>query len=253
MSIRPRELSDDLAALRRADLDAVSVAVVDSGIDATHPDLAGRVVYACDLAAVGRGYVRLRERPPDAADRAGHGTAVASLVAGVAPNARLWDLRVLHADRTGEGVALVSAFEHALRRRASLVCLSVAAAAPFERHLRTLTERAYHQGTVVVAARRNVPLLHDGFPAGFSSVLSVDALPTDDPFALEYRAGEGVDLAAAGRGLRAATPGGGHASVDGTSYAAALVTGHCALLLGRHADLRPFEVKTLLKAHARHG
>jgi subtilisin family serine protease len=253
VSIRARELDEDLEALRSAALQPVPVAIVDTGVDATHPDLAGRVARAWDVAPVGHGHVRVRERAPGAADRAGHGTAVASLVARVAPNARLWDLRALHADRTGEGIAFVSAFEHALRLEVPLFCLSLAVAGTFEARLRALCERAYRQGATVVAARRNVPLLHDGLPAGFSSVLSVDALRSDDPFELEYRAGEAVDFAGAGHGLRVAVPGGGRTRVDGTSYAAAAVTGLCALLLGRHASLAPFELKALLKAHARNG
>jgi len=67
---------------------------------------------------------------------------------------------------------------------------------------------------------------------------------------LRYRAGEVIEYVASGEGIRMAVPGGGHTIRTGTSYAAPLVSGLCALLLGVRPDLRPFEVKALLKARA---
>ena len=251
--IEPRELAARFEEMRAGTLASVRVAVPDSGIDASHPDLAERVESAWDVSAMSAGYVRVRRRRVGAADRAGHGTAVASIVAGIAPNARLVDLRVLDSETHGKGAALVTAFDQALRLGCEVVCMSVAASDEFEPRLRVLCERAYRQGTVVVAARRNFPILHDGAPAGFASVISVDLAHSASLFGLEYRSGAAVEFAATGEGLRVARAGGGYEVVDGTSYAAAAVGGMCALLLGHHPGLRPFEVKTLLKAHAANG
>ena len=238
----------DLGELRRRALAPVVVAIPDSGIDAAHPDLAGRVsaVYDVDMTT---GEVVHAERPSGgAADPLGHGTAVASIVASVAPNARLVDLRVLDEGPRGHGSALVAATRFAIEQRYPVINLSLSASRRFERVLFDLCERAYRNGQIVVAARRNIPLLDEGYPAALTSTVSVDAGPAGSPFDPRYRPGAIGELVAPGEDIRVALPGGGHALRAGTSYAAPAIAGLCALILGAFPDARPFDVKSMLRA-----
>ena len=232
----------DLAA---RDLAPVTVAIVDSGIDATHPALAGRVIEAkrledgqtTDIAEPGNN------------DSYGHGTAVASIIARIAPNARLIDLRVLRPGNKGSGDDLLAGFRTAVHARVPVVNMSLAAPAKFVPQLVALCERAFYQDQVVVAARRNMPISDEGFPAEFACVLGVNNGDLPQPVSLRYRPRQIIELEAPGDAIPVAAPGGGYTTLSGTSFAAPMVTGVCALLLGCFPTLRPHEVRTILCAY----
>lgn len=239
-----------LEELRTRELAPVEVAIPDSGIDAAHPDLIGRVVAAYDVDPES-GLVREAHREAGlAADPLAHGTAVASIVAAIAPNARLVDVRVLDHESRGPGVALISGLRFAVQRRSPVINLSLSASARFARALFELGEQAYRNGQVIVAARRNIPIVDDGYPAVLSSSISVDAGPAGSPYKPLYRPGDVIEFVAPGEEIRVAVPGGDYAVRAGTSYAAPAIAGLCALILGAYPDLRPFEVKAALRAAA---
>src|SRR5690349_13171609 len=87
---------------RRATGRGVSVAIVDSGIDALHPDLAGRVASSVEARIDNKKVVF---DPSDEGDSAGHGTACAGIIAGIAPDAELHSIKVLGAGGLGDGMA----------------------------------------------------------------------------------------------------------------------------------------------------
>jgi subtilisin family serine protease len=240
----------DLEALRDRELAPVEVAVLDSGIDSTHPDLATRVAagYVVDLVDGGP---EIRERSlTENPDPLGHGTGVASIIAAIAPNARLVDYRVLGAANIGAGSAVLAALREAVARRCAVVNLSLAVTAEFAPRLLTLVERAYHQGQVVVAARRNMPLADLGYPAEFSATVSVEADQFATPFKLRYNVDSTIEYVGRGEEVTVAATGGGYTTKTGTSFATPAIAGLCALLLGAFPELRPFEVKAALKAFA---
>jgi len=242
-----KERLQDLAA---AALQSVEVAVLDSGLDASHPDLAGRVVSAHRVDTVD-GRPTVVDVPLGTNNDAyGHGTGVGSIIARIAPNARLVDIRVLGQDNRGSGVALVEGLRFAVGRGSRLVNMSLAASASFAQSIFSLCERAYYRNQILVASKRNMPLTDLGFPAEFSSCISVDNEPLPSPLALLYRPDTQIEYAADGEGVVVAAPGGQYTTVTGTSFATPAVTGLCALIVGAHPDLRPFEVKALLKAFA---
>lgn len=243
-------LSEPLDALARRDLAPVEVAVLDTGVDATHPDLAGRVVAAYRVALEGD-RPRVQEAPSGAnQDLFGHGTAVASIIARVAHNARLVDVRVLDDGNLGSGLALLAGLREVVDRGSRVVNMSLAATAEFAAPLLKLCEAAYRGNQVVVAAKRNMPLADNGWPAELSSCVAVDAEAFPSPFQLQFRAGNPIEYAAQGIDVPVAAPGGGYTTKTGTSFATPVTAGLVALLLGAYPDLRPFEVKTLLKAWA---
>jgi subtilisin family serine protease len=232
----------DLAGRQLAPVD---VAIIDSGIDATHPDLAGRVVAAKRLE---NGEItHLTELVNN--DTYGHGTAVASIIARHAPNARLFDFCVLHPGNRGTSDDLLAGLRLAVHARYRLINMSLAAPAKIATELNALCERAYYQDQVVVAARRNMPVSNQGYPAEFACVLGVDNGELPQPMALRFRPNQMIELEAPGDGILVAAPGGGYTTLSGTSFATPMVTALCVLLLGAFPMLRPADVRTILYAY----
>lgn len=240
----------DLLALELAPVD---VAVVDSGVDALHPALAGRVASAARVEPGRGGHCIVPVAVPTDQDRQSHGTPVAGLVAQVAPNARLHDIRIFDAEDRACGASNLAGFRHAIALRCPVISLTAVGCARDAPELRALCEEAYRQGLVVVAARRNVPKPDLGFPAEFSSCVSVCSGHFRSVYEYRYTGRPPIEFAAWGEGVPAPAARGGMAPVEGTSFAAAVMAGLCALLLGAHPGLAPFEVKTLLKACALQG
>jgi subtilisin len=236
--------------LAKKQLAPVDVAILDSGIDATHPILAGRVVEAYAVETIGGGE-RVVATPDDADnDYFGHGTAVASIIACVAPHARLHDIRVLGRDNSGREEVLNAGLEHAVSKGWRVLNLSLAASYRLRAHLQELCERAYYRGQTVVAARRNVPIGGEGLPAEFSSCIGVGLGPFTPPFHFAFCTGLPIELTAGGEGVTAAARGGGWTAVTGTSFATPAISGLCALLLGAYPDLQPYEIKSILRYRA---
>jgi subtilisin family serine protease len=242
-------ISAHLPDLARRKLRPVDVAVIDSGLDASHPDLAGRVDLAYHVKMVG-GVARLLPISRRSnQDSYGHGTAVASIITRIAPNARLIDVHVLEVGNIGSPEALLRGLEAAVDNRWPVVNMSLATTQAVARRLMPLCERAYFQGQVLVAARRNVPFPDDGYPAAFSSVLGVDSDEIPAPYRYLFKSGS-IEWHASGEWVSVAAAGGGYTAKIGTSFATPVITGVCALLLGAFPDLAPFELKAVLKAHA---
>lgn len=228
-----------LAALHRvATGRGVTVAVIDSKVDAGHPDLAGRIAIAADFTT-GRS---------TAAES--HGTGVAGVIAadagngigiaGIAPEARLLALRACWqgpADTVCDSLSLAKAIQFAIQRKAQVMNLSLSG--PPDRLLATLIGIALARRTTVVAAfDRRQP--DGGFPASLAGVVAV----SDDP---AIAAAQDV-YGAPGRDVPTTLPGGRWALVDGSSYAAAHVAGLIALLR-EHGGTQP----PLLVSARRHG
>ncbi|MDQ3799006.1 MAG: S8 family serine peptidase, partial [Acidobacteriota bacterium] len=105
----------------------VQVAVIDSGIDAAHPQLQGKVVESVEAVSEGK---RVVFTPTDAGDSAGHGTACAGIITSIAPDASLYSIKVLGAGGAGDGQAFLAGLEYAIKRRIRLVNLSLGTTKP---------------------------------------------------------------------------------------------------------------------------
>jgi subtilisin len=232
-------------------LEPVDVAVLDSGVDATHPDLAGRIVASYTVENL-EGRPQWREVPgPADNDVFGHGTAVAGIIAKIAPNARIIDIRVLGPFGEGSADCSVHALRETVRRNCQVVNMSLAMLERFAGDIRPLCEAAWHQGQVLVSAKRNMPRPDLGVPAEFATSISVDTDEFDNPRAFRFQAGEIVEFVACGEAVTVAQKGGGYTTRTGTSLATPVMSGLCAVLLGGFPGLLPFEVRTVLKHHAR--
>jgi subtilisin family serine protease len=243
-------LQEQLSRLADKPLKPVEVAILDSGIDATHPDLAGRVAEAFHFRPEGDGIARAEVAAGTNNDTYGHGTGVASIVARLAPNARLFDLRVLEPGNKGVAACVMAGLRFALERRWRLINLSLAVTEKFSAQLIPLCEKAYFQNQILVASKRNFPFPDVGFPAAYASTIGIEIGRFDSPFQLVFNPEDTIEFTALGENITIASAGGGYTVKSGTSFATPVVTALCALLVGVYPDLRPFEIKSLLKHYA---
>jgi subtilisin len=226
----------------------VKVAVIDSGIDDRHPAvgaLAGGAVMVAD-SSLARG-VRAIEGPHD--DLFGHGTACAAIIRHVAPEAEISSVRVLGERLTGRGVVFAEGIRWAIDHGMRVVNLSLSTSRPdYYGLFHELADEAYFKGTMLVCAVNNVR--GPTYPSQYASVFSVAAHDGTDPFGFDYNPAPPVEFGAPGIDLEVAWLGGRTIRATGNSFAAPHIAGLIARLLGKHPDLTPFQVKTVLLALA---
>ncbi|WP_372671873.1 S8 family serine peptidase [Amycolatopsis kentuckyensis] len=235
----------------------VEVAVLDTGIDAGHPDLAGHVALSKDFT--GKGSVE---------DGAGHGTHVASTIAGsgakyrgVAPDATLAVGKVLDDSGSGTFDQILAGMQWAASEaHARVVNMSLGGGPsdgtdPVSEAVNTLS-RQY--GTLFVVAAGNFGQDESvATPAAADAALAVAAVSKQDvlsPFSSRGpRVGDGAakpDVAAPGESITAAWPGGGYQTLDGTSMASPHVAGSAAILAQQHPDWTADRLKAALTSTA---
>jgi len=226
----------------------VTAAIIDSGVDVTHPDLAGRVVESVE-ARVEKNKVVFDLST--AGDSAGHGTACAGIIGRIAPDTHIASIKVLGAGGLGDGQVFLAGLEYAIKKRYKVINLSLGTTKPqFFSPLHDLLDRAYQAGCIVVAAANNLP--QPSFPSVFSSsLISVIKSDQADPYKFGFHYGEVIELTAPGVNVKTAWPGGGYRNLTGNSFACPHITAIVAVLLENHPDMTPFQVKSALYAIAR--
>ncbi|HVF33944.1 MAG TPA: S8 family serine peptidase, partial [Candidatus Saccharimonadia bacterium] len=234
--LQPAALSGELAAAHRvARGRGIRIAVIDSGVDATHADLRGALERGRDFVGGG--------------ERGTHGTGVAGVIGaradngvgitGVAPEARLSDLRACW-DEGGHtacnSYTLARALDAALAARPGVINLSLAG--PEDPLLARLLAVAETRGIVVVAAVPPGFAVAQAFPAGLASVLAVVEHERDEPGAVR----------APGKDVLTTLPGDRYDFASGSSIAAAHVSGAAALYRETVPDASPARVRAALRA-----
>ncbi len=232
----------------------VLIAIVDGGVDVSHPELAGVVVDTFD--AIGPDH---KDKDDVDTQAYAHGTAVAGAIAahgrlmGTAPGAHILAARAFDRGRDrseGYGFDVVKAIDWAVLHGARIINMSFAGSRDpkIERSLKLARER----GVILVAASgnkgpRSAPL----FPAADPNVIAVTA--TDDEDNLFSMANRGRYIAVAAPGVELLLPGlqGTYQEVSGTSFASAEVAGLVALLVELNPDLGHDDVRRVLMSTAR--
>lgn len=212
------------------------IAIVDTGLDVSHPEFAGRIVG---------GYNFNGGRYDDLTDKEGHGTHVAGIAAGktcgVAPEARIMPLRVFGGDNTGEAIKEAFRYiykwnaEHSETDRVVAVNCSFGSGA-YDIEQAYLIRRLVDTGVTVCVAAGNQG---DGkpdteevfsFPGYIWECLTTGALNQDGQPAGYSSSYDGIDIAAPGTQIYSAWPGGGYKLLSGTSMATPHITGAMALI-----------------------
>ncbi|MCX4793157.1 MULTISPECIES: S8 family peptidase [unclassified Streptomyces] len=250
----------------------VKVAVLDSGIDATHPDLAGQIAEAVDFT----------DSPNGTVDGHGHGTHVASTIAGtgkasdglrrgVAPGAKLGIGRICDADGRCAGDAVIAGMEWAAKSGYRVVNMSIGGQATngTDALSKSVNELSRTYGTLfVIAAGNNGPGSQTvGSPGAADEALTVAAVDKSDqmaPFSSRGpRLGDGAakpDIAAPGVAITAArakgtamgtTVGDYYTTASGTSMATPHMAGAAAIIAQQHPDFTGRQIKALLMGTAK--
>ncbi|RSM62261.1 peptidase S8 [Actinoplanes sp. ATCC 53533] len=253
----------------------VKVAVLDSGVDATHPDLRTQVIAEKNFTTT-----------PDAGDRIGHGTHVASTVAGtgarsggkfkgVAPGARILNGKVLGEDNSGADSTIIAGMEWAAEQGADIVSMSLGGQdRPGEDPIEaTVNKLSAERGILfTISAGNGGPGIGTlGSPGSAEAALTVGAVDDKDQWADWSSVGPTADgglkpdVTAPGVDITAAVPADsiiarnvgqnppGYASIEGTSMSTPHVAGAAAILKQAHPDWRYAELKAALIGSAKGG
>jgi type VII secretion-associated serine protease mycosin len=254
----PHPLIEKLGLVQAWDLATgagVTVAVVDSGVG-THPKLAGAVDGGAQYVRGDFPQEYAEQRPAETVDCAGHGTAVAGLIAdrrggdgriaGVAPDARIFPVRLVDDVASTTPATMAAAITAAANSGARVLNLSLAT--PVDRQeIHDAVNYALGRDIVVVAAAGNESETGRAiYPASYDGVIAVGAIDYDGKPMDESNRGDWVDLAAYGKGLVVPAPGGGYREESGTSFAAAEVSGTAALVRSRFPAMTADQVRAAL-------
>jgi subtilisin family serine protease len=226
----------------------VKVAIIDSGIEETHPavrGISGAVAIEYDPHA--ETLARFIEGSHE--DLFGHGTACAGIIRDLAPDCEIYSVRVLGERLTGKGIVFAAGLRWCIDNGMNVVNLSLSSGKrDYFDLFHELADEAYFHNVMLVSAVNNVP--KPSYPSLYSSVFSVAAHERKDPFALDYNPSPPVEFGAPGIDVKVAWSGGSFCLATGNSFAAPHVTGLVTRILGKHRGLTPFEVKTILRAVA---
>ena len=220
----------------------IRVCILDSGVDSTHP-LVGELESAVAISLGDDEEVVATE--DGEGDVSGHGTACAGIVRALAPEASISSVRVLGANFTGSGAVLLGGLRYAVEQGFDIINMSLSTTKkPFASVLHELADSAYFRRAVLVASAHNMPV--ESYPWRFSSVISVGSHEEPDPLAFFYNPSPPVEFF--GRGVNVDVPwiGGRTLTVSGNSFATPHLTAICALVLSKHPELTPFQLKSVL-------
>ena len=213
----------------------VKVAVIDSGIDYTHPDLNANYAGGYD-------WVNLDKDPMD--DN-GHGTHVAGTIAaeadgsgvvGVAPEARLYGLKVLNSSGSGRFSDVIAALQWCMANGIQVTNNSYGSSSDPGTAVKAAFDNAYAAGIVHIAAAGNSGTKSGTgdnviYPAKYTSVIAVAATDSSKMRASFSSTGPAVEIAAPGVSITSTVPGGGYSTSSGTSMASPHVAGTAALVI----------------------
>lgn len=228
---------------------AVPIAILDTGVDATHPDLSSKLLAGYNFAY----------NNTDTNDMGGHGTSVAGLAAAVTNNAIgvagvAWGnpiMPLVIADSNGwiPYSNMANAITYATDHGIKIINMSCGGASQ-STTLQNAVNYAWNKGCVIVAAAGNDATSSPNYPAACSNVIAVSATTGDDTIAIYSSYGSWIDVAAPGSSLTTTLKGGGYGGATGTSYAAPIVSGLAALIISANPTLSNTQVVDIMEKNA---
>ncbi|TVP81285.1 MAG: peptidase S8 [Alkalicoccus sp.] len=232
----------------------VSVAVLDTGIEASHSDL---------NVQGGESFVTGEADP--FSDENGHGTHVAGTVGaldnsegvlGVAPAADLYAVKVLGAEGGGTLDGIIAGIEWSIANDMDVINMSLGTPT-HSQAMETASSNASEAGILVIAAAGNDGTNWFGsntinYPARYDSVMAVGALDSNDNRASFSSVGNELEVMAPGADIYSTYPGNSYASLNGTSMAAPHAAGAAALMMHNDSSLSSEDVRSTLNETADH-
>jgi len=226
--------------------EGVIVAVIDSEIDALHPDLAGVVTTRYDAGC--------GATAPDA-----HGTAMAGAIAahgfllGVAPNAKIIAICAFGGAAVSQSnsAKIINGIDYAISQGARVINMGFAG--PRDAPLARALQIAHDKGVVLIGAAGNGgPKSPPLYPGADPNVIAVTATDADDHLGRFANQGKYIAVAVRGFDILVPAPNEGVQLITGTTVAAALVSGVAALLIAQKPSRTPDEIRTILMSTAKH-
>jgi subtilisin len=222
--------------------EGVDVCILDSGVDGDHP-LVGGIESAVAVVFDDDGETQVV--PDTLGDVVGHGSACAGIVRSLAPDCRIHSVRVFGEGATGSGELILAGLEYAIEQRYDIVNMSLSTTKhKFAEMLHELADEAYFSGTVIVAAAHNMPVA--SYPWRFSSVISVGSHDGTDSWEWFANPDPPVEFFARGVDIEIAWFEGSSITATGNSFAAPHIAGLAALVLSKHRNITPFQLKSVL-------
>ena len=229
---------------------SVTVAILDTGIDANHPDLSDRMVAGYDVV---HGMAGIPE------DDHGHGTEMAGIIAakgqngtgisGINWNCRVLPVKVLDSNGVGSTADVAQGLIYAAEHGAQIINMSFGGTGSSE-ILNETIQYVHQRNVVLVAAAGNEDTDSPVYPAAYPNVLAVTATGPDDQKWPGANFGNHLGLAAPGVGILTTAFNGGYRYGTGTSHAAAMVSGVAALLKAKDARYSNTQIERQLQASA---
>ncbi|SDN03065.1 Subtilase family protein [Fictibacillus solisalsi] len=229
----------------------VIVAVLDTGVDADHPDLKGKVLKGKDFV----------NHFKTADDTVGHGTEVSGIIAATVDNKRGIsginnNVRILPV-RVGGKVSfpsssIVAGLHYAIDHGAKVINMSFGGGEPSQAQYDAILEAVSKGITLVAASGNEHPVYGVNYPAAYPQVISVGATRYNDVIAPFSSRGPQLDLTAPGTEIMTTKRNGTYGSKDvsGTSFSAPMVSGVASLLLSKNPSLKPQQIEYMLEKSA---
>jgi subtilisin family serine protease len=225
---------------------SVIVAVIDSGVDAEHPDLAAKMVPGWNFV----------KGNADTADVLGHGTAVAGTVgastnngigvAGVNWATRVMPLVVVDSDDFAAYSDIAAAIQYAADHGVRVINVSVGGKNSSSA-LQKAVDYAWNKGALVFASAMNNGASTRYYPAACNHAIAISATDSNDHLASFSNFGSWLTLSAPGTSILTTANGGGYGYSSGTSFAAPIAAGVATLILAANPQLTNEAVLTLMK------
>jgi hypothetical protein len=231
----------------------ILIAVVDTGADLDHSDLADKVRTDIDYDFV--------NDDSDADDDHGHGTHVSGIaaaatnngigVAGLGWQATILPLKIIGKDGTGDTADLITAIYYAADNGADVINMSIGDTADCPSSLQAAVDYAYARGVVLVAASGSDGAGAEMYPANCEHVLGVASTERDDSRSSESNYGNHVSVAAPGSEIYSTVMNNSYGRKSGTSMATPYVAGLAALLIAHYPSYSPDEVASAIMDNAK--
>lgn len=222
----------------------VTIAIIDTGVNMSHVDLAGRFVAGYDFV----------NNDSNAADDQGHGTHCAGIAAGIRNNgtgiaglgggAMIMPVKVLNSSGSGSTANIAAGIDWASANGADVLSLSLGGSG-FSQTMQDAVNLAWSRGSVIVAAAGNSNTSTMFYPAGYVNAIAVGSTTTNGVRSSFSNFGATwVDVAAPGSNIYSTLMNGGYGNMSGTSMACPLVAGLAGMV---YSQLGPFATNTQVR------